>query len=142
MLRSFTPYLASCILLASSCQKDADPSVALLKGHWKLDQIGDTYLAVSSYSYDFQSYIEFKANNSTQGLATCTEFTGEFTHDPAKQQLSFGALTLGTPTCTSPVMAARYLAALPTIVRYEVSDNQLRLYDAQNSKPQLVFKAD
>jgi len=142
MYRSFTPHCVFFVLLLAGCQEDPEPSSALFKERWKLNQIGNTPVAVSSYSYDFDSYIEFKTNSSAEGLATCTSFSSTFTHDPSNQQLSFGTLSLGTPTCSSPVMAARYLAALPTIVRYEVSVGTLRLYDAQDAKPQLVFKAE
>jgi len=142
MRRSLAPYALLCLLLATNCQKDPEPSSALFSTHWKLDRIGDTPLFVSSYGPDYQSYIKFEKDNSAQGLATCTSFTSKVTHNPKQQQLSFGALNLGTPTCTSPVMAARYLAALPTIVRYEVSAGTLRLYDAQNAEPQLVFAAE
>ncbi|OUJ75496.1 hypothetical protein BXP70_05650 [Hymenobacter crusticola] len=114
----------------------------MLNTRWKLTYVGNFPLLASSYSYDFDSYIEFRANNLVNGLATYTAFNGKFAYKPATQQLSLEPLTLATPTCNSPTVAARYLAALPTIVRYEVADGSLRLYDAQNAKPQLVFEAE
>ena len=136
---------AGVILLATTgCQEDSDlgPGGALLNTHWRLYQVENFPITLSSYSYDSDSYIEFKADNSMSGLATCTGFSGKFTSTPAKQQLNLGTLNLGTPTCNSPSVAARYLAALPNIVRYEVSGGTLRLYNAQDSKPQLIFKAE
>ena len=142
MLKSLTACAFFFAMLVTSCQEDPEPSSTLFSAHWKLDRIGTIPLGVSSFGPDHQSYLEFKADNSAQGLATCTSFTSKVTHNSKEQQLSFGPLSLDTPTCTSPVMAARYLAALPTIVRYEVSANTLRLYDAQNAEPQLVFVAE
>ncbi|WP_324676274.1 META domain-containing protein [Hymenobacter sp. GOD-10R] len=144
MRRHFSSCLAGVALLAVSCQEDSDlaPGRTLLNTRWKLAYVGDFPLMASSYSYDTDSYIEFRANNLVNGLATCTTFNGKFAYTPATQQMSVAPLTLGTPTCSSPTVAARYLAALPTIVRYEVADGSLRLYDGQSPKPQLVFQPE
>ena len=143
MRKHFTSYLlgVGVVLLTAGCEKDSDADPVLLNTRWKLDRIGDFSLGLSSYHFDYDSYIQFSADKSVKGLATCTDFSGDFTYAPAKNELSLGALTLAPPTCNSPYIAARYLAALPTIVRYEVDATTLRLYDAQNKDPQLVFKA-
>ena len=144
MRRYFSGCLAGFALLVVGCKEDSDlaPGRTLLNTRWKLAYMGDFPLLASSYSYDADSYIEFRANNLVSGLATCTAFSGKFTYAPTTQQVSLEPLTLATPTCSSPTVAARYLAALPTIVRYEVANGSLRLYDAQSPEPQLVFQAE
>ena len=132
-------------LLLGSCQHDTnnpEPNVALLNTRWMLKQIDATPLAVSSYSYDYDSYIQFVgAGNLVRGLATCDAIRGQFALPAGSQQLVINQLNVVQSSCSVANIASRYLAALPQASRYEISGNTLRLYDAQATQPRLIFEA-
>lgn len=130
-------------LLLGSCQRDdPEPSAPLLNTRWALQQIDTTPLAVSSYSHDYNSYIQFAgAGNQVQGLAACDALQGQFTLSADTKRLTISQLSVSQSTCPSPYVSNRYLTALPQTVRYEISRDTLRLYDAQLARPRLVFKA-
>jgi hypothetical protein len=129
--------------LLGGCQHRAPepaPTPALLGTRWALVQIDATPIAVSSYSYDYNSYIQFAAaGNQLLGLATCDAIQGQFTLGNGSQQLTISQLTTTKGTCTSPTVADRYLAALPQTSRYAISHDTLRLYAPQLAKPRLTF---
>ena len=132
-------------LLLGSCQRDAntpEPIGALLNTRWMLKQVDATPLAVSSYSYDYDSYIQFMGTgNEVRGLATCDAIQGRFTVSAGSQQLAISQLNVAQSSCAVANIASRYLAALPQTSRYEISGNTLRLYDAQATQPRLIFEA-
>jgi heat shock protein HslJ len=106
-----------------------------------LEQIDDTHVMFSSFSYDYDSYIQFEAaGNKVQGLASCDAISGEFSLTGTKS-LSFARLGTTAGNCSSPYIARLYLAALPTTTRYEIVGNKLYLFDAQTAKPRLIFHA-
>ncbi|MEJ7665531.1 MAG: META domain-containing protein [Hymenobacter sp.] len=119
----------------------AGPTPALLGTRWALVRIDDTPLAVSSYSYDYNSYLQFAAGNQLLGLATCDAIQGQFALGSGSQQLTINQLTTIKGGCTSPTIASRYLAALPQTSRYTISHDTLRLYSPQGPRPRLVFQA-
>ncbi len=136
-------YLAFVALLGG-CQRgttDPTPAPGLLGTHWALVQIDATPISVSSYSEDSNSYLQFAAGNQLLGLATCDAIQGQFALGTGSQQLIISQLTTVKGGCTSPTIAARYLAALPQTSRYDVSGDMLRLYDAQAAQPRLIFRA-
>lgn len=131
------------VLSGSSCTEDADVDAALLNKRWMLAEVRGWDIRVSSFSYDYQSYIQFvAASNKLQGLSVCDEIGGQFFLNAGSKTLTITQLAVTPGTCSSPVFGGRYLAALPQTARYEVNNTELRLYDAQGAKPILTFKAD
>jgi heat shock protein HslJ len=132
-------------LLLGSCQHDTDnpaPTAALLNTRWMLKQVDATPLALSSYSHDYDSYLQFVgAGNEVRGLATCDAIQGQFTLPTGSQQLAISQLNVTQSSCSVANIANRYLAALPQTSRFEISGNTLRLYDAQATQPRLIFEA-
>ena len=133
--------------LLSGCQHRATepaptPTPGLVGTRWMLVQVDAVPLAVSSYSYDYNSYIQFAAaGNQLLGLATCDAIQGQFALGSGAQQLTIKQLTTTKGGCTSPTVASRYLAALPQTSRYAISHDTLRLYAPQVPQPRLVFQA-
>lgn len=132
-------------LLLGNCQRTSDapePNSELLNKRWMLKQVDATPVAVSSYSLDYDSYIQFTgAGNQVRGLATCDVLQGKFTLGGGTRQLTISQLNVAQSSCTVPYTANRYLAALPQTSRYEISGDLLRLYDAQAAQPRLIFQA-
>ena len=131
-------------LVLGSCTKDSDADAALLNKRWNLAEVGGTDLRVSSFSFDYQSYIQFvAAGNKLQGLSACDEIGGQFSLDASNKTLTISQLTTKSGACSSPVFGPRYMAALPQTTRYELEGNTLRLYDASQSlTPILIFRAE
>ncbi|WP_139925484.1 META domain-containing protein [Hymenobacter sp. DG01] len=131
-------------LLVGSCQddKDAPPAPELLNTRWKLVQVEETPLSVSSYSDTFRSYIRFTTGpNRTEGLAPCNSFGGTFTLSSSPGVLSISEQSSTKATCPAQSIEDKFLAALPRTVGYEISGNELRLYDASNTlRPLLIFE--
>jgi hypothetical protein len=131
-------------LLLGSCRKDSDdlePTGKLLNTRWMLIQIDAFPIGLSSYSLDYDSYIQFVgAGNQVRGLATCDALQGQFTLVASTRQLTIRQLNVAQSSCAAP-FANRYLAALPQTSRYEISGDMLRLYDAQTAQPRLIFQA-
>ena len=130
-------------LLLESCQKKAEGPVFALTGkRWMLEQVDGTSITVSSYSHDFNSFIQFSAqDNSFSGLATCSAIKGEFALAAAGQQLTLTQLTTTPGSCADLNVATKYLAALPQTKRYEIQANSLLLFDGVATGPRLVFRA-
>lgn len=131
-------------ILLGSCQDDREPtpSELLLNTRWKLVQVEETPLSVSSYSDTFRSYIRFTTGpNRTEGLAPCNSFGGTFTLGNSSGLLSISGQAATKATCPAQSIEDKFLAALPRTVGYEISGNELRLYDASNTlRPLLVFE--
>ncbi|WP_223650789.1 META domain-containing protein [Hymenobacter psoromatis] len=138
-------FLAATLL--GSCQHRTTepaptPTPGLVGTRWALVQIDATPIALSSYSYDYNSYIQFAATgNQLLGLATCDAIQGQFALGSGSQQLTINQLSTTKGGCTSPTVASRYLAALPQTSRYAISHDTLRLYAPQGPQPRLVFRA-
>lgn len=102
-----------------------------------LNKVDGTSLMGSSYSPDYDSYIEFgAAGNAARGLAACNGFSGRFA--AGSRQLRITQLS-STQGC-SP-FSNRYRTALLQTTRYEIAGRTLRLYDGSAQKPRLVFEA-
>ncbi|RPD49716.1 META domain-containing protein [Hymenobacter sediminis] len=131
-------------LLAGSCQDDNDsqPAVELLNTRWKLVQIEETPISVSSYSDTFRSYIRFTSGpNRTEGLAPCNSFGGTFTLGSSPGVLSISGQSSTRATCAAQSLEDKYLNALPRTAGYEIRGYELRLYDASNTlRPLLIFQ--
>ncbi|GAB2772163.1 heat shock protein HslJ [Hymenobacter luteus] len=130
-----------------SCQDDRDPNPEelLLNTRWQLVQVEETPVSVSSYSDTFRSYIRFTTGpNRTEGLAPCNSFGGTFTLGSSRGVLSISGQSSTKATCPAQALEDKYLAALPRTAGYEISGQELRLYDASNTlRPLLIFeKAD
>ncbi len=130
--------------MLGSCTKDSDADATLLNKRWKLTEVGGLAIGYSSFSFDYQSYIQFDAaGNKLQGLSACDEIGGQFSLDAGNKTLTITQLSVKPGTCSSPVFGPRYLAALPQIISYWQDGNTLRLYDATNSlTPRLTFRAE
>ncbi|MDJ0365491.1 META domain-containing protein [Hymenobacter sp. H14-R3] len=144
MNQNFAFYLAAAVLLVGCRHRNTDPAPTpasgLLGTRWALVQVEAIPVAVSSYSYDYNSYIQFGAvGNQLLGLATCDAIQGQFALGTGAQQLTISRLTTTKGSCTSPNVADRYLAALPQTSRYAISHDTLRLYAPQVAKPRLIF---
>lgn len=105
-----------------------------------LMQVEGTPIAVSSYSPTYRSYIQFNADNKTDGLAPCNSFGGTYTLGSANQ-LTVSEQASTRATCTAQTIEDQYLNALPRTTRYELSGQELRLFDAGTATPILVFRA-
>lgn len=127
-----------------SCTKDSDTDAALLNKRWKLEEVGGLAIGYSSFSFDYQSYIQFvAADNTVQGLSACDEIGGQFSLDAGNKTLTITQVAVKPGACSSPVVGGRFLAALPQTTRYELDGNTLRLYDAtQSLTPILAFRAE
>ncbi|HEX8657308.1 MAG TPA: META domain-containing protein [Hymenobacter sp.] len=136
--------LGFALLLGGCREKSADPAPDLINKRWMLKQVDDTSIMVSSYSHDYDSFIEFSAQgNEVSGLAACSSIKGTFTLRAGSQQLRFTKLTSAPGNCEDLYFAKTYLAALPQTKRYVVQGDQLMLYDDDNTaaKPRLIFQA-
>lgn len=105
-----------------------------------LVQVEGTPIAVSSYSTAYSSYIQFNADNKTNGLAPCNSFGGTYTLG-ASSQLSVSVQAYTRATCAAQTIEDLYLTALPRTARYELIGQELRLFDAGTATPILVFRA-
>lgn len=128
-------------LLLESCHDAPEPTATLFDTRWTLEQVENFPVTLSSNMEDYSSYLQFaKAGNKTLGRAACYDFSTTYVLTTGSQQLAIAAPTLAPASCAGSLLAARYLAALPLITRYEVQDHTLRLYDAPG-KALLIFQA-
>ena len=128
-----------------SCEKDEDAlpaqSAALLQSHWQLTQIDDFPVATSSYSEAGKAYLEFVAlGTCTVGLGPCNNFSGRYALAASSQQLRITPQIATRATCPVQDLETRYLDNLALTARYEISGNELRLYDASAPVPRLLFR--
>lgn len=106
-----------------------------------LTEVDGTDLRLSSFSPDYDSYIQFaEAGNELQGQASCHRLSGLFKLSN-QQRLTITQLSPRQSSCTVQIFSSRYLTALPEVTRYEIAGRTLRLYDGSASKPRLVFEA-
>lgn len=142
-LRRLLPLALLASFALGSCEKDdeAEPAAAtLLEARWMLTSIDDFPVQASGYSGTASSYIEFSAlGKSTVGLGPCNNFSGRFSLGSGQ------LLQLSTPiptqtACPVQTLETRYLANLAATTRYEISGDDLRLYDGPTAAPRLVFR--
>ncbi|WP_310397982.1 META domain-containing protein [Hymenobacter sp.] len=132
------------LLLGGCREKCEDPAPDLIRKRWMVQQVDGAAIMLSSYSHDYNSFIEFSAQgNKVLGLAACSSIKGKFTLGAGSQQISFTQLTSTPGNCSDLNFARNYLAALPQTKRYQIQGSQLLLYDDDNlaAKPRLVFEA-
>ncbi|HEX8427708.1 META domain-containing protein [Hymenobacter sp.] len=122
-------------------EKETAPKTSLLATRWLLVQVEETPIGVSSSSSSYRSYIEFSNRNTTAGLGPCNSFSGTFSQGSTAGQLSISQQASARAACAATNLEDKYLNALPRTVRFEISDKELRLYDATNSlRPLLIFE--
>lgn len=131
--------LFSALTLLGSCKKEEENS-PIQSTHWMLVQVEGIPIALSSYSAAYRSYIQFNADNKMNGLAPCNSFGGTYTLG-ASSQLSVSVQASTRATCAAQTIEDQYLNALPRTTRYELSGQQLRLFDASATAPIVVFRA-
>ncbi|GAA4009209.1 hypothetical protein GCM10022408_21700 [Hymenobacter fastidiosus] len=105
-----------------------------------LVQVEDFAINLSSYSPTFNSYVQFNPDNKTNGLAPCNSFGGTYTLG-RDTRLNVSVQASTRATCAAQSIEDRYLSALPRTVRYELSGQELRLFDADSVAPILIFRA-
>ncbi|MDO7848440.1 META domain-containing protein [Hymenobacter sp. M29] len=142
MFRRLLPLALLATFALSSCEKDqeAEPTAALLEVRWMLASIDAFPVGASSYSGTAQSYIEFSPlGKSTVGLGPCNNFSGRFSLSSGQQLQLSTPIPTQTP-CPVQTLETQYLDNLALTARYEISGDELRLYDATAAAPRLVFR--
>ncbi|GAB3858913.1 hypothetical protein GCM10028822_34650 [Hymenobacter terrigena] len=129
----------------ASCEKDeaALPSqpTALLQSHWQLTQIDNFPVVASSYSETSKAYLEFVAlGTCTVGLGPCNNFSGRYSLAGGGQQLHITPQIATRAACPVQDLETRYLDNLALTARYEISGDELRLYDGTAPAPRLLFR--
>ncbi|MET4105575.1 META domain-containing protein [Hymenobacter sp. UYP22] len=140
-MRTATLFLFLAALTSiTSCKEDTpEPEKALMASRWMLVAVEETPIAFSSYSDTYRSYLQFNAQDSTtEGLAPCNSFRGTFALGAAAGQLTISPQSSTRATCPAQNIEYNYLLALPRTVRYELSNQNLKLYDATNSTKVLL----
>lgn len=108
-------------------------SVDALSGAWQLTEFKDG--SDGSVHTNDKSTIAFDmASKKIAGIAGCNNFMGSFTSEKAGQ-ISFGKVALTRKMCIGELndFEALFAPKLETINKYEVKDNTLILYTADNS---------
>ena len=132
--------LVGALLLGNCQKKEEGPASALTDKRWMLEQVDGTPITFSSYSYDYDSFIQFSVrNDDVFGLAACSSIKCSYAL-AASQRLTFSQLTTTPGSCSNLNVATSYLAALPKTERYEIQGSRLLLYDGVTPGPRLVFK--
>ncbi|MFD2718814.1 META domain-containing protein [Hymenobacter monticola] len=143
MFRRLLPLAILVSISLGSCEKNeaAEPAAAtLLEARWMLTSIDEFPVMASSYSGAARSYIEFAAlGNSIVGLGPCNNFSGRFSLGSGQQLQLSTPIPTQTP-CPVQTLETRYLANLAQTTRYEISGDDLRLYDGSMATPRLVFR--
>jgi heat shock protein HslJ len=142
-LRRLLPLAVLVSLALGGCEKNeaAEPATAaLLEARWMLSRIDEFPVQASSYSGTANSYIEFSAlGKSIVGLGPCNNFSGRFSLG-TDQQLQVSTPIPTQTSCPVQALETRYLANLAQTTRYEISGDDLRLYDGATGAPRLVFR--
>lgn len=135
-------FLGGVLLLGNCQEKDKEPAPALTSKRWMLNQVNGSPITFSSYSHDYDSFIQFNTqSNEISGLAACSGIQGKFSLNSASQQLTITQLITNPGSCLNLNFATKYLAALPQTERYVVQGDKLLLYDGMSTGPRLVFRA-
>ncbi|WP_216678922.1 META domain-containing protein [Hymenobacter siberiensis] len=143
--RRLFPLALLMTLALGSCEKDdatlPTQPTALLQSRWQLTQIDKTPVATSSYAETSKSYLEFVAlGTCTVGLGPCNNFSGRYALAAGSQELHITPQIATRATCPVQDLETRYLDNLALTARYEISGNELRLYDATTPAPRLLFR--
>ncbi|MBF9221942.1 META domain-containing protein [Hymenobacter ruricola] len=140
--RRLLPLALLATLALSSCEKEelGSPTAAtLLDARWMLAQVDDFPVAAASYSGTAGSYLEFVGlGTCTVGLGPCNNFSGRFTLGGG-QQLALSAPIPTRVPCPVQDLENHYLTNLALTARYEISGEELRLFDKEKAAPRLVF---
>ncbi|MBX0291410.1 META domain-containing protein [Hymenobacter sp. HSC-4F20] len=137
----FTLLCGVTILLSASGCEDKNSESELLNTHWKLVQVEEFPIFLSSYGDTQRSSIEFTSSNRTTGLGPCNSFSGSFSLGPEPGMLNISQQASTKASCGALPIETKYLEALPRTVSYEIKGRELRLYDASNAiKPLLIFE--
>ena len=142
MARSFYAILLIITGLLSSCSKGSEPMPApvyLLDQQWVLTEMDGQAASITAGSASTYLSLSSVANTST-GQTSCNQYEGGFSLDNGSNQLTFSVQASTRASCAGQVQDSRYLALLPQIRRYAISNHQLRLYDATHAQPRLVFE--
>jgi heat shock protein HslJ len=127
----------------SGCEKEyaAPTDAVLLDTRWMLKQVDEFPIALSSYSETYRSYLEFSSlSQGVVGLGPCNNFSARFSFSSTPRELRITAPIATRATCPAQNWEDHYLANLPLTTRYEISGDELRLYDAERAAPRLVFR--
>lgn len=129
----------------ASCEKDeaALPAQApaLLQTHWQLTQVDALPVAAASSSEASPAYLEFvELGTCTVGLGPCNNFSGRYTLAGGGQQLRITPQIATRAACPVQDLETHYLDNLARTARYEISGDELRLYDAAAPAPRLLFR--
>lgn len=142
--RHLLPLAFLALISLASCEKEdvtAPAQPLLLENRWQLARIDDFPVAASSYSEASKSYLEFvDLGKCTVGLGPCNNFSGRFSLGQSGQALSISAQIPTVAACPVQALETRYLDNLALTARYEISGDELRLYDATAATPRLVFQ--
>ena len=142
--RLFPLALLMTFALAGCEKEEAAPpvqSTALLQSHWQLTQIDAFPVTASSYSETSKSYLEFVAlGTCTVGLGPCNNFSGRYSLAGGGQELHITPQIATRVACPVQDLETRYLDNLALTARYEISGDELRLYDATAPAPRLLFR--
>ncbi|WP_210518383.1 META domain-containing protein [Hymenobacter terricola] len=131
------------VISLASCEKEnvASPTAALLENRWLLARIDDAPVAVAGYSGASKPYLEFvDLGKCTVGLGPCNNFSGRFRLGGNGQLLSISPQIPTRVACPVQTLETRFLDNLALTTRYEISGEELRLYDATAATPRLVFR--
>ncbi|GAA4367299.1 hypothetical protein GCM10023185_39060 [Hymenobacter saemangeumensis] len=140
---SLLPLALLTALTLSGCEKeDASPTDStLLAYRWQLRQVDDFPLALSSYSETTKSYLEFvDLGHCTVGQGPCNKFSGRYTLSATPQELQLSPQIATRMACPALEIEARFLENLARTARYEISGEELRLYDGEQPTPRLLFQ--
>ena len=143
MLRRLLPLALLATLALTSCEKEdaASPAAAsLLEARWMLARIDEFPVGAASYSGTAKAYIQFeRLGKATVGLGPCNNFSGRFTLGSG-QRLTLSAPIPTRAACAVQALETTYLDHLALTARYEISGEELRLYDATAAAPRLAFR--
>jgi heat shock protein HslJ len=127
----------------ASCEKEevaAPADVRLLETHWLLARVDSFPVEASSYSGTAKSYLELvDLGKCTVGLGPCNNFSGRFSLG-TNGHLSISPQIPTRAACPVQELETRYLDHLALTTRYEISGDELRLFDAITATPRLVFR--
>lgn len=126
----------------SGCRKEEDlpqPST-LLDTQWVLTQLDGTAVKTVGKA-SAPTLLELSSiSNTNAGQAPCNRYTGNYQLTARESQVRFTRQASTNMACAQGELEATYLQTLPQIARYELRNNELRLYDATQATPRLVFR--
>lgn len=117
----------------------APPGTPLVGTNWLLTNYLSTDGTMQQVLTQSHTSLTFFDNNTISGVGGCNNYSGPFQVNGT--QLMFGTLTVTSMTCDNPPgimdQESQYFAMLASTARYEITANQLNLY---NSGGQVVLQ--